>query len=138
MTMHIESLIFGRDALTPVAHAAGIVIHASPGPNAQRVVIRGACKIANADAPLAGALAPHGVFLTAIEALEQRPFTIPLVGQRLVFPEDVTVLNDDLLFEFCAMLDASRAMTGPYYLHASFFEHVSNVLHVPFTPEDPK
>jgi hypothetical protein len=136
--MVIESLSFVRDAQTPTAHQAGIVIAVSPGPDARRVLLRGACKIAREDALLQGVDLPRAIFVTAIDAIEQRPFTQPLVDQRLVFPENVTLLGDDYLIEFLALLNAERSMVGPYFLHASFFEHASNVVYVQYARVEPR
>jgi len=130
--MDIEQVSFGAAAGALAAPAVGVVIDVGPHPSGEagRVVVRGACRVPRAEAPAPRIDLPRGIFLTLVEAAEQRPFTAPLVGDRLVFEDDVEIVGDDYVIDFRGVLSTVRAVTGAYFLHASFFGHVSNVVWV--------
>ncbi|MCC6552290.1 MAG: hypothetical protein IT372_04610 [Polyangiaceae bacterium] len=131
--IEILALSFGGDAETPVQHGAGITIAAFPFPGvgmSGHHLVRGACRVARA-AARAGRLAlPHGIFFTGVDAWGQRTSTAPLVGDRVIFEDDVLVAGDDYVIELRCVVVTARLTAGPTYLHASFFEHVSNVVRV--------
>jgi hypothetical protein len=130
--IEILAMSFGADAETPAQHGPGITIravpHAAGGPGC--TLVRGACRVPVGSARVGRLDLPHGIFLTAVDAASQRPATARLVGDRLIFEEDVTSAHGDYIIEFRCVVSTARLSAGACYLHASFFEHVSNIVRV--------
>jgi hypothetical protein len=130
--IEILAMSFGADAETPAQHGPGVTIrvapHAAGGPGCY--LVRGACRVPAGEARAGRLELPHGIFMTAIETMNQRPATAPVVGDRLIFEEDVTSAHGDYIIEFRCLVSTARLTAGACYLHASFFEHVSNVVRV--------
>lgn len=130
--IEILAMSFGADAETPQQHVPGITIRATPhaagGPGCH--LVRGACRVSAGAARVGRLELPHGILLTAVDAASQRPATAPLVGDRLIFEEDVRSAHGDHIIEFRCVVSTARHSTGPCYLHAAFFEHISNIVRV--------
>ena len=132
--MNIASLSFGRTAASPIVYGVGIEIALDPGPprvpRRQGITVHGACRLPKLAPPLTRLDLLLGVFLTTVNALQQMPQTANLVGERLVFEDDVEVMGDEWLACFRCDIVTVDDLAPPYYLHASLREHVSGILRV--------
>lgn len=132
--MRIASLSFGRTAASPIVYGTGIEIALDPGPprvpRRQGITVHGSCRLPKLEAPLTRIDLLLGVFLTTVNAQQQMPLTASLVGDRLVFEDDVDVMGDEWLANFRCDIVTVDDLAPPYYLHATLREHVSNIVRV--------
>ena len=137
--MTTSRIRFGTQPGSPALAGPGIALKAerreyplAGGP----VWIHGCCRLAKEE--LAGDRKDllRGVFVTAVEAFRQNPATAALLGEHLVFDDDVEDAGDDYLaffsFDLMETVPMPRAPFS-FTVHASFFRHVSNVLFIRFT-----
>ncbi|HZH13606.1 MAG TPA: hypothetical protein VE057_04500 [Archangium sp.] len=126
--MRILSLSFGRAARTPSLSSPGLALTVTREPERDRgLVLYGACRASKAALPVGKLALPAGVQLVGIHLPTQHAASINLVGQRLVFDEDVEQEGNDFVARFRCVLDPSTSMPGPFCLHASFRQYVSDI-----------
>lgn len=129
--MFVRSVSFVLAAETPAAHDSGIFL-AEPGPPAYEddrpiFTVHGSVRAPAVDIEVERIELVRGVFLTLIFAPSQAPLTTSLAGARLVFPDDIADIGDDLVASFrCEIALPPAPMT--FYLHAAFRQYVSSVV----------
>jgi hypothetical protein len=129
--MRILSLSFGRTARTPALRGYGVAITPTREPERDPgLVIYGACRASRADVPPGKLELPRGIVLVAADSGSGRTAVVNLVGERLVFEDDVEEERTELLTSFRCVVDPSISMAGPFFLHASFHQHLSDVFWV--------
>lgn len=135
--MLVRSVSFGLTAETPATSGAGVVL-AQPGPptvegGALVHVVHGSSRVPAVDIEVERAEVLRGVFLTLIYAPAQGGVTVPLLGPRVVFPDDIDDVGADLVGSFrCEIVLAPRV--GAFYLHAAYRQYVSNVVRLMAPP----
>ena len=137
--MTTSRIRFGTQPGSPALTGPGIALAAerreyptAGGP----VWIHGCCRLAKED--LAGDRKEmmRGVFVTAVEAFRQNSATAALIGEHLVFDDDVEDLGGDYLAFFSFdLMETVPIPKAPFTftVHASFFHYLSNVLLIRFT-----
>jgi hypothetical protein len=124
-------LTFGRTARTPPLRGLGIAITVTQEPEQDPgLVIYGACRAPKADLPQGRTELPRGIVLVAINPITQGSYVINLVGERLVFEDDVEEVGSDCVVSFRCTLEPGFSGVLPTLVHASFRQHVSDVLWV--------
>jgi hypothetical protein len=129
--MRIRSLTFGRTARTPPLRGPGIAITVTHEPERDPgLVIYGACRAPKVDLPQGRQELPRGVLLVAINPVTQGSYSLNLVGQHLVFEDDVEEEGADCVASFRCALEPGFTGRAPTLFHASFRQHVSDILWV--------
>lgn len=109
----------------------GIAITVTPNPaNKARLGFEIACRLARATVLESKLDLPAGIFLTVVHSASQRPMTMNLVEDRVLFDDDATDNGSQVVAVMRGELDTSDGPQRPFLLHASCFEFVSNVIHV--------
>jgi len=129
--MQIRSLSFGRTARTPPLRGPGISITVTQEPEQDPgLVIYGACQAPKADLPQGRQELPRGILLVAINPITQGSLVRNLVGERLVFEDDVEEVGNDYVVSFRCALEPGFTGRAPTLFHVSFRQHVSDILWV--------
>jgi hypothetical protein len=127
--MQIRSLIFGRTANTPPLRGLGIAITVTKEPEKDPgLVIYGTCRIPKAELPQGRQELPRGILLVAINPITQGSEVVNLVGQRLVFEDDVEEVGSDCAVSFRCALEPGFNGVQPTLFHASCRQHISDIL----------
>jgi hypothetical protein len=129
--MQITSLVFNPDPRIPVISEPGITFTAKPDPT-RKLVLRFeiVCRMTPAAPIETKADLLSGIFLTVVHSATQRPITMNLIGDRLIFEDDATERDDSFVAGIRGELDMSSGPRGPFLLHASCHQFVSNVIYV--------
>ncbi len=129
--MKIRSLTFGRTARTPALRGPGIAITVTKEPQQDPgLVVYGTCRIPKAALPMGRQELPRGVVLVAINPVTQGSYVVNLVGERLVFEDDVEEEGNDCVAAFRCALEPGFTGTLPTLFHASCRQYVSDILWV--------
>lgn len=129
--MHITSLALHPPTRAQALQGVGVALAVTPDrAHAHRYLFEVVCRMPKARLGGGNLELPASVFLTAIRAVDQSPETINLVGARLVFQQDVGDEGDNWAAVLRGELDTEDGPAGPFLIHASCFEHVSNVIYV--------
>jgi hypothetical protein len=129
--MRILSLAFDPSPRTPSLHGLGIILGLAPVPQRKACfAFEVTCRMSRSTLVHKLAL-PAGIFLTAVHAVSQRPITTHLVQDRVLFEDDVAEGGGYVVVVIRGELDTSSGPIGPFFLHASCHQFVSNVIHVP-------
>jgi hypothetical protein len=134
--MQIHSLSFGRTPDTPPVVAGMAIaleppaVTASRSPQPRGQMILGACRVSAEVGGEDGIEVARAIFLTAAGGSGPNVFTTNLVGERLVYEQDVQRLGDDWICAFRCELDVSTVLPGSFLLHGSLFNAISNSLWV--------
>ena len=129
--MRITSLVFDPAPRTPTLTGLGIAIAVTSNP--ARKACWGfeiACRLERANVLETKLELPAGIFLTAVHSVNQRPLTMNLIEDRVVFEDDVTDNGRYVVAVIRGELDTSSGPIGPFLLHASCYQFVSNVIYV--------
>jgi hypothetical protein len=129
--MRITSLLFDPAPRTPTLRDVGIVLAVTVDPARKaHLHFEVTCRVAPANLPDSKLTAPAGMFLTAVHLLSQRPVLLNLVEERVLFDDDAALSAGYVVVVARGELDTSDGPIGPFLLHASCFQFVSNVIHV--------
>jgi hypothetical protein len=129
--MKIASLVFDPAPRTPTLKGIGIVLAVTPDPAQKtRLSFEIACRLERATVGEDKLALPLGVFLTAVRAPTQRPVTTSVVQDRVLFEDDVTDNGTYVVAVMRGQLDTSDGPLGPFLLHASCYQFISNVIYV--------
>lgn len=129
--MQIRSLTFGRTARTPELRSPGLTITVTQEPDQDPgLVIYGTCRAPKAEFPQGRQELPRGILLVAINPHTQGSIVRNLVGDRIVFEDDVEEVGSDCVVSFRCALEPGFTGKLPTLFHASFREHVSDILWV--------
>jgi len=129
--MRIRSLTFGRTARTPPLKGPGIAITVTKEPKQDPgLVVYCTCRIPKTDLPVGRQELPRGIVLVAINPVTQGSYVVNLVGERLVFEDDVEEVGNDCIASFRCALEPGFSGTMPTLFHASCRQYVSDILWV--------
>jgi hypothetical protein len=129
--MRIRSLTFGRSSRTPALRGLGIAITVTKEPQQDPgLVVYGTCRLSKADLPAGRQELPRGIVLVAINPITQGSYVVNLVGERLVFEDDVEEEGSDCVVSFRCALEPGFSGTLPTLFHASCRQYVSDILWV--------
>jgi hypothetical protein len=129
--MRIASLVFDPAPRTPTLRGPGIAITVTQNPARKAwFAFEITCRLPRAILLEAKWDLPAGIFLTAVHSHTQRPETLPLLGERVLFAGDVAEGAEHCVAVARGELDASTGPVGAFLLHASCFQFVSNVVYV--------
>ncbi|WP_342376810.1 hypothetical protein NVS55_36325 [Myxococcus stipitatus] len=129
--MRIRSLAFGRTARTPSLRGPGIAIRFTHEPERDPgAVIYGVARAPKVELPQGRQELPRGILLVAINPYTQGSFVLNLVGERLVFEDDVEEDGSDFVAAFRCALEPGFTGHSPALIHATFRQHVSDILWV--------
>src|SRR3954471_15216900 len=127
--MKILSLSFGRTARTPALKGAGIALAVTREPEREPgMIVYGACRVDKAELPFGRVDLPRGIFLVGVHPWSQRAASVNLVGDRLVFEDEIEDEGPSYLSSFRCAVDPTTSMVGPFFLHAHLRQHVSAIL----------
>jgi hypothetical protein len=133
--MQVISLDFGPSSRIPSGSGLGIAIAVSGVPQKpSMILVEGRCRMPKKSVPFGGQALLGGIFLTAVHAQNHQPVLVNVAGDVILSPDDVQDLGTDFGACFECVLDLAAGPIGPFFLHASCFEHVSNVVYVAGAP----
>jgi hypothetical protein len=129
--MRIRSLTFGKTSRVPPLRGPGIAITVTKEPAQDPgLVVYGTCRAPKTDLPQGRQELPRGILLVAINPITQGSYVLNLVGERLVFEDDVEEEGSECAVSFRCALEPGFSGTQPTLFHASFRQYVSDVLWV--------
>lgn len=131
--MLVRAVSFGLTAESPPTGGPGVVLAQPALPvfedETAIYLVHGSVRVPATDIEVERVEVLRGVQLVLILGLSQVPFTESLAGPAVIFPDDVEDVGADVVGSFrCELVLPGRM--GPSYLHASFRQHVSNVVRV--------
>ena len=129
--MRIRSLTFGKTSRVPPLRGPGIAITVTKEPAQDPgLVVYGTCRASKADLPQGRQELPRGIVLVAINPITQGSYVVNLVGERLVFEDDVEEVGSECTVSFRCALEPGFSGVMPTLFHASFRQYVSDILWV--------
>lgn len=131
----------GQTKDSPVLSVPGIVLkiprdRISLGRN-EPLPVYGCCRMAGQDLTVDKRELLYGLSMTVVEAYTQTPISVSLIGDQVVFEDDVIQAADTCLGFFeCNLVEVFRLGHAPFfgYVHASSHQHVSNIVGVRIMP----
>lgn len=131
--MFVRTVSFGLTRESPPTSGPGVVL-APPGPpihdgGAAIIALHGSVRVAATDIEIERTEPLRGVLLVLVHGMSQSPSTAPLAPAAVIYPDDLEDVGGDVVGSFrCEIV--LPALMGPSYLHASYRQHVSNVVRV--------
>lgn len=126
---------------SPKRYEAGISIHVPETVSSLRanqpMMLYGCLRLSKSEFQDNKPGMPARIFLSAVELFTQQPNTLNLLGQQIVFEDDILEEDDDYLFYFDVDLKTALQLhQSPLILmiHASAHQHVSDIITIETTP----
>ena len=135
--MKTSRLSFGKQPDSPVLQAPGIILKMPRDgfslSKKEPIWIYGCCRIGKKELNADKKQFPSGIFITAVELFRQQPVSANVIGDHIIFEDDIVDTgNDYMVFFHVNPFETARIPVAPssFIMHASFHNHISNFVFI--------